>query len=208
MTIDEMRELVSLPAEASDAAVVAAYAALIDDGLPASITLVEPVTVEMIRDQCRLDDDEPEALILQKIRSAREWVEEFSGYFVAQQTAVAHFRSWGSALEIFRRPIVSVDAIIYDGPAGNTVYTDGAYSVGPYPLRILPGQGGFPTLRDGGRITVAYSAGFDTGEVKPRMIEAIMVLVAGMLSDREGAYAQSMTAAERLLKPRSEPAFA
>jgi uncharacterized phiE125 gp8 family phage protein len=200
MTIAEMRELLGLDLSTSDAAVVAAYAALIDDGIPLSIAIVEPVTVELARKQCRLDDDAEDELIAQKIRSAREWVEDYTGRAIAQQTFVAHFSSWGTSLTLYRRPIISVDAIAYNGADGDGVYADGTFSIGPFPLRIFAGSSGFPALRAGGAITVAYTAGYDLGEVPHSIIEAILVLVGGMMSEREGAYAKSLDAAASLVE--------
>jgi uncharacterized phiE125 gp8 family phage protein len=208
MTIEEMRTLTGLSEDATDAEVVAAYAALIDDGIPASIVLVEPVTVELARKQCRIDDDIEDDLIEQKIRSARRWVENFDGGIIARQTLTAHFTSWGDYLAIFRRPIVSVDAIAYNGSAGDDVYTGAAYSLGAFPLKIYPGTTAFPGLRTGGSVTVVYTAGFDPDEVPDDKIEAILVLVGGMMSEREGAYERSLAAAKSLLRPRPEPALA
>jgi uncharacterized phiE125 gp8 family phage protein len=160
---------------------------------------VEPVSVELARKQCRLDDDEEDELIAQKITAAREWVEDFTGRIVAQQTLVAHFRAWGSYLEIPRRPVISVDAIVYNGDPDDDSYAAGRFVLGPYPLRILAGADGFPALRTGGAITVAYTAGYDAGEVPKVMIEAILVLVGGMMSEREGGYEKSLKAAEAML---------
>jgi uncharacterized phiE125 gp8 family phage protein len=199
MTIEEMRDLTGLSGSATDAEVVDAYARLIDDGLPNSITLVEPVSVELARQQCRLEDDEEDVLIAQKITAAREWVEDYTGRIIAQQTLVAHFRSWGSYLEIPRRPVISVDAVVYNGDPDDASYTDGHFSLGPYPLRIVAGDGGFPALRRGGAIMVAYTAGYDAGEVPKVMIEAILVLVGGMMNEREGGYDKSRRAAEDML---------
>ena len=49
MTLAEMRAIVGLDETATDAQVVAAYAALVDDGPPADLPIVEPVTVEQVR---------------------------------------------------------------------------------------------------------------------------------------------------------------
>lgn len=206
MTLTEMRALVGLPEEATDAEVVAAYAALTDDGLPVSIALVEPVTVEQARMHCKIEEDNEDILIAQKIRTAREWVEDYTGRIVAQRTLVAHFRGWSGYLELFSRPVISVDAIAYNGPDGDATYSGATFARGTYPLRIYPGAGSWPALRTGGGITVAYTAGYDTGEVPACMIEAIYVLVFGMMSDRGGAYEQSIKAAETLLQ-RLTPAL-
>ena len=209
MTIDEMREITGIGDEASDAAVVAAYAALVDDGIPASIPIVEPVTVEQARAQCRIDDDVEDDLIAQKIRSAREWCEDLTSRVIAQQTLVEHFSSWGDYLTLFKRPVISIDAIAYNGEAGDETYTGASAAIGVYPTKIYPATGGWPILKTGGGITVAYTAGFDAGEVPNRFIEAILVIVGGMMVEREGAYMASLVAARALLKPRgSQPAIA
>jgi uncharacterized phiE125 gp8 family phage protein len=199
MTIDEMRDLTGLPGDATDAEVVNAYALLIDDGIPMSIELVEPVTVDEARKQCRIDDDTEDDVLAQKISAARQWVEDFTGRVIPQQTLVAHYNIWGSYIELPKRPIISVDAIAYGGPDGDATYGDGRYSLGANPLRIFAGDGGFPSLRTGGTITVAYTAGYDAGEVPAVMREAVLVLVAGMMVEREGAYERSVRAAEGLL---------
>lgn len=199
MTLSEMRAIVGLDDTATDAQVVAAYAALVDDGPPAALTIVEPVTVEQVRLHCKIEEDEEDDLIAQKISAAREWVEDYTDRIVAQRTLVQHFRTWGTYLTLYSRPVVSLVSIAYDGADGAATIADAAYSVGPSPVRIYPPAGGWPALRPGGGITVAYTAGYDAGEAPHAMVEAIIVLVAGMLDERAGAYDNAVRAAERLL---------
>lgn len=206
MTIEEMRALTGQPVDTAPEAIVAAYAALIEDGLPSSIVLVEPVTVEMVREQCHVDDELSDAIIMQKVRAAREWAEDYTSRIIAQRTLVAHYRTWGHYLEIFKRPIISIDAIAYNGETADGIYSTPVTALGAYPARIHPDTGGFPRLRAGGLVTVAYTAGYDAGEVPHRMIEAVLVLAAGMLSDREGGYDKSINAAKALLRLLRAPA--
>ncbi|WP_084581782.1 head-tail connector protein [Sphingomonas azotifigens] len=207
MTIDQMRAIVGLPDTATNAEIVAAYAALVDDGPPLSLPVVEPVTVEQVRLHCKIEEDEEDDLIAQKIRSAREWVEGYTGRVVAQRTLVQYARTWGAYLTIDTRPVVSIDSIAYNGIGGDATISDAAYSLGPSPTRIYPPNHGWPALRNGGAVTVVYTAGYAVGEAPSCMIEAIIVLVAGMLDERAGAYDNAARAAERLLGPRP-PAFA
>lgn len=200
MTLAEMRQLVGLPAEATDAQVVAAYARLIDDGFPSSVTLVEPVTIEQARAQCRIDEDVDDDLLQQKLITAREWVEDYSGFVVAQRTLVEHFAGWGKFLQITKKPIVSVDAITYTGLDADQLYTGAAFTLGLPTLRIYPSAAGAPRLRAGGAVWVAYTVGYAPTEVPRKFIEAILVLAAGMFDQREGAYAGSMEAAKSLLR--------
>jgi uncharacterized phiE125 gp8 family phage protein len=208
MTINEMRALVGLGDDATDAEVVAAYAALTDDGFPTSIEIVEPVSVELARKQCRLDDDYEDDLILSKISAAREWVEDYTERVLAQRTMVAHFNAWGKFLELTRRPITSVDAIIYTGSEGGASYDSGAYALGAVPLRIYPGGAAFPTLRTGGGVMVAYTAGFDVGEVPRKYIEAILVLTGAFVANREGGHDDAFASAKALLKLDRKPGMA
>ncbi|WP_313534392.1 head-tail connector protein [Sphingomonas sp.] len=208
MTIEEMRAATGAPDTATEAEVVAAYAALIDDGRPASLPVVEPVTVEQVRLHCKIEEDEEDLLIAQKIRAAREWVEDYTGRIVAQRTLVQHFRGWDSHLALYSRPVVSIDSITYDGPAGAAALAPNEISAARDLLRIYPATGQWPQLRAGGGVTVAYTAGYDAGEAPNCMIEAIIVLVAGMLDQRAGAYDNASVAAERLLARLRQPVLA
>lgn len=208
MTIEEMRSAVGLPGTTTDAEVIAAYAALIDDGQPPSMPLVEPVTVDQVRMHCKIEEDEEDSLIAQKIHSAREWVERYTGRVVAQRTLVHYARAWGNFLTIHARPLVSIDSIAYNGIGGDLTISDAAYAIGPTPTRIYPPDRGWPTLRNGGAVTVVYTAGYGSGEAPEAMIEAILVLVAGMLGKREGGYDDALAAARALLGQLRQTAFA
>ncbi|RSV41531.1 hypothetical protein CA234_09695 [Sphingomonas sp. ABOLE] len=201
MTLAEMRQLVGLPDSATDAEVVAAYAAMTDDAPAPSIPLVEPLTVEQARAQCRIDDDIEDALIAQKITSAREWVERHTGRILAKRTLTMGFPAWGKALTIYRRPILSIDAIAFDGLEGDATFTDFGTAIGTYPTRIVPALGArWPQLRAGGGITVAYTAGYEAGKVPQLYVEAIQVLVAGMMTERTGNYGAAIEAAKNMLQ--------
>lgn len=201
MTILEMRELLGLLDSATDAEVVAAYAALTDDAPAPSVPLIEPLTVAQARLQCRIDDDIEDALITQKIASAREWVERHTGRILAQRTLTMGFPAWGKALTIYRRPVVSIDAIAFNGADGDATFTDFGTAIGGYPTRIVPAAGArWPVLRAGGGITVAYTAGYDAGKVPQLFVEAIQVLVAGMMTERTGNYAAAIEAAKNMLQ--------
>lgn len=201
MTLPEMRQIVGLPDSATDAQVVAAYAALTADEPRPSLPLVEPVSVDQARMQCRIDDDVEDELIVQKIRSAREWVERHTGRILAQRTLTMGFGGWGKALTIWRRPVVSVDAIAFNGLDGDGTFTDFGTAIGTYPTRIVPAAGKcWPRLRAGGGITVAYTAGYEAGQVPQLFVEAIQVLVAGMMTGRTGAYGDAIVAATNMLQ--------
>ncbi len=165
------------------------------------MSLVEPITVDQARVQCRIDDDIEDALIAQKISSAREWVELHTGHILARRQLATSFSSWGKALTIYRRPVVSVDAIAFNGADGDGAFADFGTAIGTYPTRIVPAAGTcWPRLRAGGGITVTYTAGYDAGQVPQLFVEAIQVLVAGMMTERTGGYGAAIDAATNMLQ--------
>ena len=201
MTLAQMRQAVGLPDSATDAQIVAAYAAMTDDEPRPTLPLVEPISIDQARMQCRIDDDVEDELIAQKIRSAREWVERHTGRVLAQRTLTMGFGSWGKALTIWRRPVVSVDAIAFNGVDGDSTFPDFGTALGIYPTRIVPASGKcWPKLRAGGGITVAYTAGYEAGQVPQLYIEAMQVLVAGMMTERTGGYGDAIAAATNMLQ--------
>lgn len=201
MTLAEMRQIVGLPDSATDAEVVAAYAALTDDAPAPAGPLVEPLTVAQARMQCRIDDEVEDALIAQKITSAREWVERHTGRILAQRTLTMGFPAWGKALAIYRRPVISIDAIAFNGVDGDATFTDFGTALGVYPTRIVPAASArWPTLRAGGGITVAYTAGYEPGKVPSLFVEAMQILVAGMMTERTGGYGAAIDAATNMLQ--------
>ncbi|MCW2395885.1 MULTISPECIES: head-tail connector protein [unclassified Sphingobium] len=198
MTIADMRERVGLPSDATDFEVVMKFAAMLDDGIAADV--VEPVSPAMLRAQCRIDDGLEDQLIQQKIRAAREWVEGHTSRILAQRTLAAHFRNWSAGITLESQPVTSIDAIAYDGAAGGAIYTGAIYRPGTYPLTVRPAEPSWPRLAAGGGVTVIYSGGYGAGEVPPTAVEAILVLAAGMMSQREGGYEASLGSAKSLLR--------
>jgi uncharacterized phiE125 gp8 family phage protein len=176
--------------------------------IPTTPDIVEPVTVDLARMQCRLDDEFEDELIAQKIRAAREWCENHIGRAIVKRAFVVDFGGFDAYLAIFHRPVASIDRITYSGPDGEQTYSGAIAALGVYPLRILPGAGGWPALAPGGQVTVTYTAGYAPGEVPYRIVEAILVLVSGMMSEREGAYDTSINAAKSLLKILRQPVLA
>lgn len=209
MTLGEMRLITGLPEGTGDAEVVAAYAAMIGDGIPAALTVAEPIDVEQAKAQCRIDDDIEDALIEQKISAAREIVEDITSMVIAQQTFVEHFSAWGECLTIFKGPVISIDAIAYDTSDGPATYTGAVAATGTYPVRIYPAPGaGWPALPRGGGVQVVYTAGYDSGEVPAVMTEAMLVLISGMMDKRSGGYDAALAAANAILHRRRRLGYA
>lgn len=157
-----------------------------------SIGVDEPVTLNEGKAQCRMvEDDSEDGFISMLLAPARAYVEKVSTHAFVAGERIFTFSRWGDYLELFLRPIVSVDDITY-GPEGDeTTYTGFVAPVGRYPLRIYPAgvSGAFPDLNDGEAITVTLT----TGAVDPGSHEyligkrAMLLLIGHWFDNRETA---------------------
>jgi uncharacterized phiE125 gp8 family phage protein len=150
----------------------------------------EPVSVAEAIAQVRGIADGEEALISSYIRTARQFVESESGWILLRRQFVEHFRRWNNYVELGRRPVITVDEINYHDDAGTIQPYVGFFTVvDKWPARVypIPGQS-FPTLGQGGLVSITYTAGCEEGEICEPMDlgrQAILMLVAHWYANRE-----------------------
>jgi len=181
-------------------ATLLAFDIIPQDEVPAPVASGEPVTVDDVKLHCRIDLDVEDALIAQKIKSAREWVEIFTGRIVVRRSVSEFFNRWGAYIALRWRPIASIDQINYLSSSGSEPYAAARITLEPYPTRIYPASGRFPSHQPGDVIEVAYTAGYSLEDVPHVMIEAILTLTGGLLSKREGGYEEAITSAKNILR--------
>lgn len=127
--------------------------------------MAEPVSITEAKQQCRMVDDNSEDTFLTSlIAPARAFVERRSRFAFVAGSYTETFRRWGDYLEIYRRPIESIDAVTYsvsDDLEDDVAYEGFNANVNAFPVRIYPafGGNGFPTLVDGQTINVEYTTG-------------------------------------------------
>lgn len=155
----------------------------------------EPVSLSEAKAQVRMtDDDSEDAFIASLIMPARAYVERVSRYFLVATARTETFGAWGDYLEIYRRPIASVEGVFY-GPAGDVTDTEYAGAVAPvgrFPLRIYPAaDDSFPDLNDGEVVTVSYISGAVSPTSEEYLIakRAILLLIGHWFEFREAAAA-------------------
>lgn len=154
--------------------------------------MAEPVTLTEAKAQCRMSDDTSEdTFITSLIAPARAYVERVSRFQLVATTRTETFSRWGDYLEIFRRPIATVDEIIYTDEAGTEAEYEGFLAdVARFPLRIYPAvDDEFPAIADGGSITVTYTTGALTSTDEEYLIakRAILLLIGHWFEFREAA---------------------
>jgi uncharacterized phiE125 gp8 family phage protein len=155
--------------------------------------MAEPVTLAEAKAQTNMvNDDSQDTFLTSLIAPARAYVERASRFFWVAATREESFGAWGDFLEIYRRPIASVDSITY-GPAGDdTDYTGFVAPVGRFPLRIYPTvDDSFPDLDAGSTITVTYTSGALTATDEEYLIgkRAMLLLIGHWFEFREAAQA-------------------
>lgn len=152
----------------------------------------EPVSLTEAKRQVRMADDDSEDTFLETdlIPAARAYIERVSRYFLVAATRTETFSAWGDYLEIFRRPIASVTSpIVYTDEGGDDAnYTGFLAPLGRFPFRIYPAiDDDFPTLGEGGVITVTYTSGALSATSEEYLIlkRAILLLI-GIWFDNRG----------------------
>lgn len=187
MTIAEMRTLLGLSGEVSDAAVVEAYVAYLGDASAGAIQSEPPVDVDRAKRQLSITSSDDDDLLTELIAAATDHVERQTGLVLSRREVIEtvrpdrerRLRSW---------PIVSVDAVLYRGRDDveqllaiglhrlDVGRRPGALIVSPatpHPARCVP-------------LTVVMTAGYAAPEEVPAtVLQAILVLVAEFYANRE-----------------------
>jgi uncharacterized phiE125 gp8 family phage protein len=155
----------------------------------------EPVSLSEAKAQVRMaNDDSEDAFIASLIMPARAYVERVGRYFLVAATRTERFGAFGDFIEIYRRPIASIDGVFY-GPTGDdtdTEYAGAVAPVGRFPLRIYPAaDNSFPDLNDGEVVTVNYTSGSVSPTSEEYLIakRAILLLIGHWFEYREAAQA-------------------
>jgi hypothetical protein len=184
--------------------------------------VTEPVSLAEARAQVDIIDpsetDFDSLLEDQIIPQARALVERRSRYFLVATSRSETFTSWGGErhrnfsfsrhscdqyLEIWRRPIASVDHIYY-GPNGDdtdTEYTGQVAPVGRFPLRVYPAaDNSFPALDRGNVITVEYTSGALDPSSEEYLIlkRAILLTIGHWFANRESVIADVRAAVQEV----------
>jgi hypothetical protein len=171
----------------------------------------EPVSLAEAKAQVRMvDDDSEDVFIASLLMPARATIERMSRYFFIPASRTETFGSWGGEhlqptyirhsckqfLEIYRRPILSVDSVTY-GP-DDTDYTGFVAPVGRFPLRIYPAaDNSFPHLETGNVITVSYTSGSLDPASQEYLIgkRAMLLLIGHWFENRESVIADTRAVA-------------
>jgi uncharacterized phiE125 gp8 family phage protein len=142
----------------------------------------EPVLLAEVKQALRIDSDDEDTLIEGYIRTARAYVESYTGTRLVTQTLILRTDDWADLQNPPVAPLQSVTSITYVDVDGATqtlatsVYEARLY--GLEPSIVLKYDQTWPTIRGGSEITVTAVAGYGVAEATPpEIFQAICYLV-------------------------------
>lgn len=175
----------------------------------------EPVHLEDLKSHVRLDIDDDDRWITNRIKAARQWVEGQTRRCFKQATydyAIDGNWPWrfgGTRIDLPLNPVQSVTSIVYeDGSSPRPTLAASQYTVAArtYASYIVPAYNvTWPTVRDVPEaITVRFVAG-DNSNIPEPIVHAMAMLIAHWYENREAVAMKEMFSVpygiESLLSP-------
>lgn len=171
--------------------------------------MAEPVSLATAKAHLRVLDNNEDTPITGYIKAAREWVENYTGHVLVQREITEQRDQFGSFIELHRRPVLDtpeVEIAYVDTDGTEQAYADAVFQSSRFPARIYPAlDGSWPSLWEHGGVTVTYTAGYEAGEEPQQLLEAMLVLIAGMHANRGTLPTETTKAAESLCDPYRAP---
>lgn len=151
----------------------------------------EPITLEDMASQLRLDDSEAsEDLFLQRaIVDARGWVESYTGLILTRRQVTQAIPCFTATIHAW--PIISIDSVAYVDAARQEVTlpeADYFAQIARRPAALVARS--WPSIYGSSTVAVTMTAGFEGAAAinafSPNIMRAMRILIAGMYADREG----------------------
>lgn len=183
MTIEDMRALLGLGSDITDAQVLAAY------GAYSAASSTSPVPLETAKLHLGVTFDTDDDLITDFMAAAVDLIEGQTGLVLSQRTVIESASGFEGAIRLRAWPVASVDRIVYHdllGVPGTLDPTFYRVANAARPARVVP-IGFWPRCHAGhGSVLVTMTAGFASEDQVPRTIsQAVLMLTAEFYANRE-----------------------
>lgn len=203
MSVQEMRDLLGLGPEFTDAQVAEAYAAYLAGGQVAGDG-APVVTLEEVKEHLRVRHDREDGNLTIYLAAAiadLDGAEGWLGRALVERTYVKTFDDTTGVLRLPYPPIVSISAVEIRAPDG----TWSSLAAGSWALdgrNVTPAVG--TAWPDNSGLRVTYRAGYDPSAGRPlpfNIRAAILLMVGDLYENRATSDAPRSSTAERLLRP-------
>lgn len=162
----------------------------------------EPLSVELVKAQLRIDDSDEDAVIAMQIASARSVVESYLRARLINQTVRLTLDGFPSRIELPIWPVQSITTVKYDDTAGDEqtiISTDYQLIESRKPNLVAPAYlGTWPIARadfDSVRIEFVVGYGATGNDVPADIRQAMLMLIGDFFENRENTIV-GMTPAE------------
>jgi uncharacterized phiE125 gp8 family phage protein len=163
---------------------------------------VEPLTLDQVKAQCRIDTADEDALLALYISAARAKAENYTGAALISQTWEQTLDEFPCAeIELLKPPVTAIESVTYVSPAGSPVVLPGTeYSLdaSTFPGWLLPAAGAtWPTTLDcANAVTIRYTTGYANAASIPADLRAWLLLTAAYLYAQREVMVMSERVAE------------
>lgn len=162
----------------------------------------EPITLAEAKLHLRVDGDDEDALIAEKLSAAIEFIESATGLALITQTFRATLDGFPLIapykIELPRSPAVSLTSVKYDDDDGvEQTYTGARLDINTVPARVFPSRadGTWPSIEGGpSAVRLLFVAGGAAADVSPRAKAAILLMLGHFFENREATIAGTIIA--------------
>lgn len=158
------------------------------------------LTIETIRQHCRIDGTEDDALLLLRAKAVEQMAEQETGRTFTERTRTLELESFGAGeIDLPGAPVTSITQITYLDSTGTRVPLDASkFRLYAGDLRAYAwAPNGWPSAKqEPGSVKIIYVAGYGTDEADlPESARAWMLLhIAHLTRNPEAATDKVMTA--------------
>lgn len=167
----------------------------------ASDEIIEPVTLEAAKLQCRVDFDDDNALIAGLVSAGRDHVENYCGVKFAQRDLSASCETFRAMQDLPFSPVQKIVSIIYVDMAGESrTLSPDIYRLqsDPYDasIKLRPGKS-WPAIQAGSTVDLIAQVGFE--KVPDAVRHAILLFISDAYEKPEPSSSVQFSSFDALL---------
>ena len=141
--------------------------------------------LELVKTQCKIDEDEDDALLDVYIKAATTYCERYTGKIYSARPETYSVHCFGDRVEIPVEPVSSITTVLYTDPEGNEQNMD-IEELRLVGSRIYPAIGlSFPEIAHPSLVYITVEIGDDSDDVPEHIQQAALLLIGHWYENRE-----------------------